>query len=108
MAFGLGMNGDGADLGEVLAVDVESCAAEELVGVGFDDGEGADVGADLRVGAAEEGAVVAEAFDQLMDGVGITQLRSTGAHGACVEVGAGRDRARSRSCGGVGGGRECL
>jgi hypothetical protein len=123
VAFGLGMNGDGADLGEVLAVDVEGCAAEELMGVGFDDGEGADVGADLRVGATEEGAVVAEAFDELVDGVGVAQLRATGVHGACVEAGAGRDRARLRwscswgadrqreergCCGGVGDGRECL
>jgi hypothetical protein len=96
VTFSLGTNGDGADLGEVLAVDVEGCAAEELVGVGFDDGEGADVGADLRVGAAEEGAVVAEALDQLMDGVGILQLCSTSAHGVCFELGAGGDGARLR------------
>jgi hypothetical protein len=62
---------DGSDLGEVLAVDMESSAAEELVGVGFDDGEGADVGADFYVGAAKEGAVMGEAIDQLMDGASI-------------------------------------
>ena len=100
--FGLGTDDDGADLGEVLAIDVEGCAAEELVGVGFDDGEGADVGADLGVGAAEEGAVVAEALDQLMDGVGVLQLRFTSAHGVCFELGAG---GVERGCGGVAAGR---
>ena len=100
MTFGLRANDDGADLGEVLTVDVKGCAAKELVGVGFDDGKGADVGADLRVGATEEGAVVAEALDQLMDGVGVLQLRSTSAHGVCFGLGAGRDGARlRRSCG---------
>src|SRR5271168_869628 len=39
-SFDIGADDDGADLGEVWAVDVEGCAAEELVGVGFDDGEG--------------------------------------------------------------------
>ena len=45
------------------------------MGVSFDDGEGADVGADFGVGAGKEGAVVREAVDQLMDGVGVLQLR---------------------------------
>lgn len=74
-SFDIGADDDGADLGEVWAVDVEGCAAQELMGVGFDDGEGADVGADFGVGAGKEGAVVGEAVDQLMDGVGILQLR---------------------------------
>ena len=74
-SFDIGTDDDGADLGEVWAVDVEGCAAEELVGVGFDDGEGADVGADFGVGAGEKSAIVGEAVDQLMDGVGVLQLR---------------------------------
>jgi hypothetical protein len=77
-AFNVGTDDDGTDLGEVRAVDVEGCTAEELVGVGFDDGEGADVGADLSVGAGKERAVVGEALDQLMDGAGVLQLRFAG------------------------------
>jgi hypothetical protein len=99
MAFGFGTDDDGADLGEVLAVDVEGCATKELVGAGFNDSKGTDVGADFGVGAAEKSAVVAEALDQLVDGVGVLQLRSTRMHGVCVELGARRDRARVRwSC----------
>jgi hypothetical protein len=45
------------------------------MGVSFDDGEGANVGADFGVGAGKEGAVVREAVDQLMDGVRVLQLR---------------------------------
>ena len=76
-SFDIGTDDDGADLGEVWAVDMKGCATEELMGVGFDDGEGADVGTDFGVGAGKEGAVVREAVDQLMDGVGVLQLRFT-------------------------------
>ena len=62
-AFDVGTNDDGADLGEMRAVDVEGCAAEKLMGMGFDDGEGADVAADFSVGAGKEGPVVGEAVD---------------------------------------------
>ncbi len=48
VAFGFRADDDGADLGQVLAVDVECSAADELAGGGFDDGEGVDVGADFR------------------------------------------------------------
>ena len=71
VSLGVGMDDDGADLGEVLAVDVKSGTADELAGAGFDDGEGVDVRADFEVGAAEEGAVAGEAVDQLIDGGGI-------------------------------------
>jgi hypothetical protein len=83
--LGVGVDDDGADLGEMLAVDVECSATQELVGVGFDDGEGADVLADLGVGAVEEGAVVGAAFDELMDGAGVVQLRFTCPQGCCFE-----------------------
>ena len=63
VSLGFGMDDDGADLGEVLAVDVKSGTADELAGAGFDDGEGVDVGADFEVGAAEECAVAGEAVD---------------------------------------------
>jgi hypothetical protein len=96
VAFGLRADGDGADLGEMLTVDVQGRAAEKLMSFGLDDSEGADVRADLGVGAGKEGAVVAKTLDQLMDGVGILQLRSTSAHGICFELGAGRDGARLR------------
>ena len=88
MAFGLRADGDGTNLGEMLTVDVQGRAAEKLVSFGLHDGEGADVRADLGVGAGEESAVVAKTLDQLMDGVGILQLRSTSTHGICFELGA--------------------
>jgi hypothetical protein len=59
----LGIDDDGANLGEVLAIDVERGTTEEIGGAVFDDGEGADVLADLRVGATEQGAVVATTVD---------------------------------------------
>ena len=74
-SFDIGTDDDGADLGEVRAIDVEGCTTEELRGVGFNDGEGANVGADFGVGAGKEGAAVREAVDQLMDGVRVLQLR---------------------------------
>jgi len=86
VSLGVGMDDDGADLGEVLAVDVKSGTADELAGAGFDDGEGVDVGADFEVGAAEEGAVAGEAVDQLIDGAGILQPRFTGLQGCCGEL----------------------
>ena len=69
--FGLRVNDDGADFREVLTVDMECSAADELMGGGFDDGEGADVSADLRIGASKQGAVGGEAVDQLMDMAGV-------------------------------------
>ncbi len=41
--FGVGMDGDRTDFGEVRAVDVERSTTDELAGAGFDDGEGLDV-----------------------------------------------------------------
>ena len=62
-SLGVGADDDGADLGEVLAVDVERGTTQELTGVVFDDGEGTDVLADFGVGAVEEGTVASAAFD---------------------------------------------
>jgi len=80
-AFGFGLDDDGADFGEVWAVEMERAAAEELVAIvgwlGVDaegmvfvdggrgdealgDGEVADVFAELGVVATEEGAVAGE------------------------------------------------
>ena len=73
VSLGLGTNDDGADLGEMRAVDVKSGTADELVGVGFDDGERADVCADFRVAPGEQGAVVGEGVDELVDGAGVLQ-----------------------------------
>ena len=56
------------------------------MGVSFDDGEGADVGADFGVGAGKEGAVVREAVDQLMDGLGVLQLRFASSEEEALEV----------------------
>jgi hypothetical protein len=104
VAFDVGANDDGADLGEMRAVDVEGSAADELVGVGLDDGEGADVLADLGVGAAEEGAVVGEAIDELMDGVGVLQLRGARVHGGLSQLAGGGGDAGGRQGCGVGAG----
>ena len=97
-SFDIGTDDDGADLGEVRAIDVEGCTAEELMGVSFDDGEGADVGADFGVGAGKEGAVVREAVDQLMDGVGVLQLRFASSEEDGFEVTAEGGGAGLRSC----------
>ena len=72
LALGFGLDDDGADLGEVRAVEVEGSAAEEDaagLGVGdvLGDGEVADVFADLGVAAAEEGAVAGEGVDEVED-----------------------------------------
>ena len=70
-AFGFGLDDDGADFGEVRAVEMERAAAEELGGVvangTFGDGEVADVFAELGVGAAEERAVAGERVDEVED-----------------------------------------
>ena len=63
VSLGLSANGDGADLSQMLAVDMESGAAEELAGVGFNDGEGVDVLGDLGVTPGEQSPVVGEAMD---------------------------------------------
>ena len=86
VSLDVGMDDDGADLDEVLAVDVKSGTADELTGAGFDDGEGVDVGADFEVGAAEEGAVAGEAVDQIVDGAGVLQLRFTRSEGCFCEL----------------------
>ena len=62
-SFAVGPDNDGADLCEVLAVDVKRGTADELTGAVFDDGEGSDVGLDFRVGPGEEGPIVGEAVD---------------------------------------------
>ena len=88
---------DGADLGEVRAVEMERAAAEEVVfedaglGVGdgaVGDGEVADVLADLGVGAAEECAVVGEGVDEVEDVAGVLQARLVNADARS----AGRER----------------
>ena len=86
VSLGVGMDDDGADLGEVRAIDVKSGTADELARAGFDDGEGVDVCTDLRVTPREKRAVVGEAVDQLVDGAGILQLRFTGLQGCCGEL----------------------
>ena len=73
-----GLDDDGADFGEVRAVEMERAAAEELVfAVGvvarYGDGEVADVFADLGVGAAEERAVAGEGVDEVEDVAGVLE-----------------------------------
>jgi len=76
-AFGLGLHDDGTNFGEVWAVEMERAATEEVrIGLAifrefFGDGEVADVLAELRVGAAEEGAIAGERIDEVEDVAGI-------------------------------------
>lgn len=70
----------------MLAVDVERSTADELARLGFDDGEGANVGAYLFVRAMEEGAVEGEAFDELVNGAGVVRLRLTRLQGCRFKV----------------------
>jgi hypothetical protein len=86
VSLGVGTDDDGAEFGEVLAVDVERGAADELVQIVFHDGEGRDVLADLRVTPGEQGAVVGEAVDELVNGACVLQLRSTRSQGSCCEL----------------------
>jgi hypothetical protein len=86
MSFGVGADDDGADLGQVFSIDVERGAAYELVKVVFYHGEGFDVLTDLRVTPVEQGAVVSEAVDELVDGAGVLQLRSARSQGCCFEL----------------------
>jgi hypothetical protein len=74
VSFDIGTNHNGAHLGEVRAINVESRATQERVIVGFDDGERKYVHADLDVRASQERSVMGETVDELMDGVGVTQL----------------------------------
>ena len=90
--FGVGMDGDRTDFGQVLAVDVERSTTDELAGAGFDDGEGLDVLADFGVGAVQEGVVVGETVDQLMDCMRIVQLRFTRVQRGCFKLAFGRDK----------------
>ena len=84
-AAGVGMEDDGADLGEVRAVEVKGAAAEKfwvgsgVAGIGeFGDGEVADVLADLGVAAAEEGAVAGEGVDEVEDVAGVLEVGLVG------------------------------
>ena len=58
---------DRTDFRQVGAVDVEGGTTDELVRGGFDDGEGADIRADFRVAPGEQGAVVGEGVDEVVD-----------------------------------------
>ena len=81
VSFGFGTDDDGANLGQVRTIDVKRRAADELMRRGFDDGEGVDVRADLRVTPGEQRAIVSEAVNELMDGAGVLQLRLARAQG---------------------------
>lgn len=83
---GIATDNDGADLGEVWAVDMKRGAADKLLRRGFDNGEGVDVRADLCVTPREQGPVVGEAMDELVDGTRIPQLRSAGSHGGSCHL----------------------
>ena len=65
---------DGAHLGEVWAVDVECCTADELAGCRLDDRERANVLVYFRVGPWKECAVVRVAIDELMNGLRVSRL----------------------------------
>jgi len=69
----VGPDSDRTDFRQVVAVDVKGGTTDELARGGFDDGEGADVRADFRVAPGEQGAVVGEGVDELVDGAGVLQ-----------------------------------
>lgn len=73
MSLVVGSDSDRADFRQVLAVDVEGGTTDELARGIFDDGEGVDVRADFRVAPGEQGAVVSEVVDELVDGAGVLQ-----------------------------------
>ena len=74
LALGFGFDDDGADFGEVGAVEVKSSAAEEDSGFGFGYGEVADVLADLGVATAEQGAVAGQGIDEVEDVDGVREF----------------------------------
>ena len=67
LAFGLGLDDDGADFAEVRSVEVQRAAAEEDAAVGFGNGEVADVFADFGEAASEQRAVAGERVDEVVD-----------------------------------------
>lgn len=71
VSCGAWVDDDGAYFGKMGSIDMERRTADKLLRFCFDDGEGSDVPADLRVRAAEKGAVVGEAIDELMYGSGV-------------------------------------
>jgi hypothetical protein len=71
LSFGLRADRDGANLCQMLAVDMKSSAADELAGVSFHDREGVDVFADLGVTTRKQSAVVGEVVNELVDGAGV-------------------------------------
>ena len=103
--FGFGLDDDGADFGEVRAVEMEGAAAEEFGGVVADggavgDGEVADVFAELGVAAAEECAVAGERVDEVEDVAGVLQAGFVDAQ-LRVRRGVSRGRAESGACTGA-------
>ena len=67
LPFVVGPDSDRTDFRQVVAVDVEGGTTDELARGGFDDGEGADIRADFRVAPGEQGAVVGEGVDEVVD-----------------------------------------
>ena len=65
------VNGDGADLGEMAAVDMKGGTADELAGGSLDYGEGVNISGNLVVGTRQKGSIRSEAVDQLMDCAGV-------------------------------------
>ena len=55
------------------AIDVE-CGTAQKSGTGFDYGECVDVFADLCITAGEQGTVMGEAMEKLVDGACVLQL----------------------------------
>jgi hypothetical protein len=79
LTLGFRFDDDGADFGEVRAVEVECSAAEEDAacfsrdgGLGY--GEVADVFADLGVAATEKGPVAGEGVNEVEDVDGVGKL----------------------------------
>jgi hypothetical protein len=101
LAFGFGLDDDGADFGEMGSVEVEGSAAEEDTGFRLGDLEVADILADFCVVAAEQSAVSGEGVHELEDIHGVLELGSTDGGsayaGARGEGGGGIAEWRDRS-----------
>lgn len=103
LALGFGLDYDGADFGEMWAVEMQGAAAQEDAAFGFGDGEVADVLADLGVVAAEEGTVAREGVDELEDVDGVLQACLADLRSADAGARGGGGGGVAEGCGKKGG-----
>src|SRR3954462_9980155 len=78
-SLGRAVHGDGADLGEAEAVEMQCCTGDDFATL-FDDDEVANVFADLLQSSRQKRAVVCVLADQVEDGRCVRKYRFTRAH----------------------------